>query len=111
MGDVDGGGGSDSVDGLFGLLVRVGGWVADEYDGGDDGAKVYLELWMRLFGEAVDMGDGRDDGAEVYLDLSMRLVGEMGNKDDGVCGSDGGREVEDDVFEAIAMNPAGISVR
>ena len=83
VGDVKGRGGSDdSVDGLFGLLMSVGGWVVDEYDGGDDGAKVYLELWIRL-------------------------VGEMGNMDDGVGGSDGGSEVEDDDFEVIAMNPVG----
>ena len=45
MGDVKGRGGSDdSVDGLFGLLVRVGDWVADECDGDDDGANVYFEL-------------------------------------------------------------------
>ena len=80
--DVEGGGGGDGKEGLFGLLVRVGVWVADEYDGDDDGAKVYFELWMKL-------------------------VGEMGNMDNGVCGSDGGSEIEDDDFEVIAMNPVG----
>ena len=108
MGDVEGGrAGGDCGDGLFGLLVRVGGWVADECDGDDDGAKVYFELWMRLVGEVVDMDDGRDDSAEVYLDLAMRLLGEMGNMDDVVSGSDGGSEFEDDDFEVIAMNPVG----
>ena len=104
--DVEGGGGGDGKEGLFGLLVRVGVWVADEY-GDDDGAKVYSDLLMRLVGEVVDMDDGRDDGVEVYLDLAMRLLGEMGNMDDVVSGSDGGSEVEDDDFEVIAMNPVG----
>ena len=107
VGDVEGGGGGDVKDRLFGLLVRVGSGVADECDGDDDGAKVYFELWMKLLGEVVDMDDGRDDSAEVYLDLAMRLLGEMGNMNDVVSGSDGGSEVEDDDFEVIAMNPVG----
>ena len=61
-GDVEEGG----EDGLFGLVVRVGGGLDDKNEGGvDDGREVLFDLSMRLVGEVCDTDDGDGDCGEV----------------------------------------------